>query len=323
MNNKYIDINIEDLITDQNFIEWVLSNKQDLEWIDFMQSNPSQIEKINKAKSFVLKLNESKSIINNNKKELIWSKINERTKSNIQIKYYQKHLILAAAACIAFFLIVIPLINKDRQALIEVVNNLQGGNKKEVVLPDNSFVYLDENASLLYDKDEFLKIRKLNLKGQAFFEVEKGNSFLVHTVNGSVEVLGTSFNVIEKSDNLIVSCFTGKVEVRFKDKKVTLLPGEESNFNIKENKQIFDPSSREPLWMNNQMTFNNTDLKDVIKQVQEAYNIKIELDARLLDKKYTGIIVRNDINKALTALFWPLHMKYSLEGNKVTVTSDK
>ena len=48
-----------------------------------------------------------------------------------------------------------------------------------------------------FDKKRFTDERIIQLRGEAFFEVEKGSRFVVQTGKGAVEVLGTSFNVFQ------------------------------------------------------------------------------------------------------------------------------
>ena len=67
-----------------------------------------------------------------------------------------------------------------------------------VVLPDNSEVKLNANSHLDYKTIGWKSSRALQLNGEAFFDVEKGESFKVLTDVGMVEVLGTEFNVISE-----------------------------------------------------------------------------------------------------------------------------
>jgi ferric-dicitrate binding protein FerR (iron transport regulator) len=57
-----------------------------------------------------------------------------------------------------------------------------------VVLPDESRVTLEPNSSFSYNKVLYALRRTLDLKGNAFFEVEKGSDFRVQSELGSVEV---------------------------------------------------------------------------------------------------------------------------------------
>lgn len=63
---------------------------------------------------------------------------------------------------------------------------------------DNSVVTLNAGSSIEYDGSNWGEVehgRQVKLTGEAMFDVQKGNKFEVITKNGTVEVLGTSFNV--------------------------------------------------------------------------------------------------------------------------------
>ena len=58
------------------------------------------------------------------------------------------------------------------------------------MLPDQSMYTLNAGSELIYDSENWKSERKINLSGEAFFEVEKGEKFQVNTANGQVKVLG-------------------------------------------------------------------------------------------------------------------------------------
>jgi transmembrane sensor len=245
----------------------------------------------------------------------ITDKINAPKKSNLRKLIFGA----AAAACIALALMTIPFAKSEFKNDGEmVVNNSE--ETSEYVLPDNSYTYLDSKSSIHFNKNTFEKNRTLELKGQAFFDVEKGSSFIVKTQYGEVKVLGTSFNVAEESNNLTVTCYTGKVEVNYKGKSVVLLPNEKSDFNLSFYKVPIVLKDEMPMWVGGLIKFENASLANVIKEIENIYSIEITIAENILkDQKYTGAIVKNNIEKAMTSLTWPLHLSYSLEGNQVTI----
>ncbi len=80
--------------------------------------------------------------------------------------------------------------------------NAPMGAQQLVTLPDGSVVELNSASELTYQRG-FASLplvaaaeRSVQLQGEAFFRVEKGERpFVVETFNGRVEVLGTQFNV--------------------------------------------------------------------------------------------------------------------------------
>ncbi len=77
-----------------------------------------------------------------------------------------------------------------------VENHTPQGKRSRMVLADGSIVHLNAGSTIRYPAS-FDRKREVYLSGEAFFEVVKNPSrpFLIHLDNGTVKVLGTSFNV--------------------------------------------------------------------------------------------------------------------------------
>src|SRR6056297_975139 len=72
-----------------------------------------------------------------------------------------------------------------------VTVNSEMGETLTYRMPDNSRVVLHDNSSVKFGK--YINKRKVALTGKAYFEVVKGDGFVVKTKNGNVAVLGTRF----------------------------------------------------------------------------------------------------------------------------------
>ena len=108
---------------------------------------------------------------------------------------------------------------------IDTSVSTQIAEKKTFNLPDNSVVQLNSNSEVVYNKSSWNKARALNLKGEAYFKVEKGSKFDVNTPNGVVSVVGTEFNVFTRDSLFRVKCFEGLVHVSFNDTLIKLPAG--------------------------------------------------------------------------------------------------
>ena len=100
------------------------------------------------------------------------------------------------------------------------------GEQNIYELPDGSVATLNAQSSISYEPGEWSSARRVELNGEAFFEVKKGTPFLVKTPYGDVQVLGTSFNVDARKDHFSVACFTGSVRVVAASRSQVLSPGE-------------------------------------------------------------------------------------------------
>ena len=317
MKPDFTKYDVEDFVSDESFVSWV--NNRDSEfWARFVQDHPEKREQIALAEKLVGALTQKEEALSQRAKAGTWNKI-EKSISGTSIV---RRLFIAAsvaAACLAVFYV--TGLGTQSQNVI-LANN--GKEAKEEVLPDQSIVVLTPGATLEYDAETYMSDRKVALKGRAFFEVQKGSPFAVTTHQGTVEVLGTSFDVDAMSGNFQVVCYTGKVRVSHMDTKVLLTPGEQTAFGKNEqNKEPFDlPANLQPDWISSYLAFENESLENVIREIENAYNVQVEVEPSLLNGvKHSGHVVKDDIEKALTSITWPHHLTFELEGDVVKIVN--
>ncbi len=122
----------------------------------------------------------------------------------------------------------------DSKQLIVSGNDLNPNEPYQ--LADGSLVYLNGNSEISFSKKFGSKNRKISLKGEAFFEVQRNKDipFSITTYKTTTQVLGTSFNVYsDQSEQVRVSVVSGVVEF-FTDKReslVRLKAGEQGTYN--------------------------------------------------------------------------------------------
>ena len=316
MNDNYTKMSLEELIIDQEFIDFVLEQKDKEKWEKWISTHEDNHTKAEEARKMIVGLSEGSIKIDETNKRKIWAGILKRTTRKPNTV---RRLVIAASAIAACFALV--LLIKPTKENITIAND--SNETMEYVLPDQSFVVLDKQAEISFDKKNYVENRLIDLKGQAYFEVIKGSHFEVKTKKGRVEVLGTSFNV-NSNTGFEVTCFTGKVKVSFDDKEAMLHPGEKTSFKLHDfTSEKIEFSQQKPEWVSGSQKFENTHLDEVFAQFEKIYKVKVEIPDEI-DKKafYTGSFVKDDIEKALLSITWPMHLKYSLEGDKVYITKD-
>ena len=184
------------------------------------------------------------------------------------------------------------------------------GEQKTIALLDGSEVILNSKSTLTYDEDDWENNRTLNLKGEAYFKVQKGSAFTVVTDNGDVQVLGTQFNVNSVSDLLEVVCFEGKVSVHTKNEDVILLPTNSvrriNGYAIEK----WDISDVNPSWIDGESSFKSVPLKYVISALESQYNIEINSDTIDNNLIFTGSFTHESLNTALKTVFKSLQIQY-------------
>ena len=193
---------------------------------------------------------------------------------------------------------------------------------KAFTLPDNSLVRLNEFSHLEYNASTWKKRRSLHLKGEAFFDVEKGMRFDVITKNGVVSVLGTEFNVLDRDSILKVSCYEGLVQVSYDDKITTLPAGKELSI-IKGIEQNTHTVLSQPKWLKNMSAFENALFTDVVVELEQQYNIKIQLNIHNSTLKFTGAFTNNNLDKALKSITHPFNLSYEIKNEQRVIIWDE
>ena len=168
------------------------------------------------------------------------------------------------------------------------------GEKKTILLPDGSLVFLNSNSRISYSKN-FKNKRELELTGEAFFEVKKNpkKPFLVETEKIKTKVLGTSFNIkAYKKGQTRVSVNTGKVEVELKEisEKIILIKNQQINF-INDTEPLLTKDNSEDFiaWTKNTIVLKNTSLGEAANILENWYDIEINFtDKHLREQKISG-----------------------------------
>ncbi|WP_411893847.1 FecR family protein [Winogradskyella sp. A2] len=218
---------------------------------------------------------------------------------------------LAAILVVGFALFTL-LIDKNTSSF-----STDYAQNETITLPDNSVVNLNELSELEYNSKNWTENRSLDLKGEAFFDVEKGNRFEVNTEYGKVTVLGTEFNILSRDSIFKVSCYEGLVEVIYSTDKVMLPAGTEfvlsSNIGLKSNIAI-----AEPYWLKNMSVFENATFKEVAKELEKQYNIKVQYPSDLI-MQFTGAIEHDNLENALKSISIPLNLTYTIKNNNEVI----
>ena len=192
-----------------------------------------------------------------------------------------------------------------------------------ITLPDNSKVELNQLSKLIYNKGNWDKNRQLKLKGEAFFDVEKGKRFDVTTEFGNVSVLGTEFNVLSRDSIFKVSCYEGLVQVVYGNQTAQLPAGTEFVLKSGTVEQTLIATA-EPYWLKNMSVFENASIDQVIQEIEKQFNITI---LRKFDKNqimFTGAFEHKNLENALKSVTQPLSLTYEITNSKeVTIKNAK
>jgi len=156
--------------------------------------------------------------------------------------------------------------------------------------------------------------RKVEFKGEGFFNITPGSKFQIISPKGITEIMGTSFNIYARDKHYKVTCFTGKVKVTSKQTthQVILLPKDQVQ--ITENGTFELTKNIEPqkstIWRENRFFFTATQLSEVFREIELQYNIHIVEKGRY-NMPYTGNFKKlKSVEEVLNLVCTPFDLKF-------------
>ena len=225
--------------------------------------------------------------------------------------WLQPNFRLAVAASVAIIIAVVYLFTTGPNTV-----KTGFGEQEIVMLPDGSEAKINTASSIAYDSDKWDEGRNIDLQGEAFFNVKKGVRFEVKTPNGSVQVLGTSFNVKDRGAFLDVTCYTGKVLVTSKNTSNTLDPGQTVRVENGELVALKEISISEgPSWTRGITELKNVTVSQAIEELQRVFGLKITYRQTLNEVEYTGDFPNQNAEAAIKLVLDPLNIDYTFDAN--------
>ncbi|SEN92793.1 protein of unknown function [Mucilaginibacter gossypiicola] len=201
------------------------------------------------------------------------------------------------------------------------------GGQYQVVLPDGTRVWLNAASSIKYPTAFTGNERRVELTGEAYFEVSKDPSkpFNVKTANQTVTVLGTHFNINSYTDEGVTktTLLEGSVRVTGNTgQSVKIKPGEQavnslSYISINANANIDEAVA----WKNGKFVFSNTDLQTIMRQLSRWYDVDVEYQGKTAQKHYMGRISRNVPVSKIFEILKTSGLNFTINGRKIIVKS--
>ncbi len=199
------------------------------------------------------------------------------------------------------------------------------GGQWQVILPDHSKVWLNAKSSLTYPTYFTGNERKVQLKGEAYFEVAHNARmpFKVSSRGQTVEVLGTHFDIMAYDDDEIMktTLLEGSVKISNNGYSRILVPGEQAQVSDAGTKVTDDIDLEDVMaWKNGYFKFNDS-LENVMRKIARWYNIEIKY-ANNVDPslRFGGKISRyKNLSSALKIMELTGNIHFKVEGRRVTV----
>jgi len=287
-------------------------------------------------------------------KDNVWLKLQGNTQPNKKrraLKLIWVKTAIAASVTIAFIIGGTYIFSDhaessfmNQNSELTLISKTNTSAKQLVIsLDDNSKVILEPNSNIIYPKVFAANNRKVYLKGNAFFSINKNpkRPFYVYNSKLVVRVLGTSFFIKQSSDNAAaeVAVRTGKVQVNENTcnaiitlpgtkvaRPVLLTPNQKGLFaahkiktTLVEKPIPLAVAYNEP--SNISYKFKEESLKEIFKTLSKAYGIEIKSDNdKILDYTFTGDVTKMGLYDQLSLICGSISGKYSISGTSILVS---
>lgn len=266
--------------------------------------------------------------------------VNNVSASEIQKKFRKTIYIYRAAAVFLVVLLTGFFVqyyatnssDAEKTAQFYVMQDLttEKGEKARVTFSDGTQVILNAASTLQFPKEFQGLNREVYLDGEAYFKVahDSEHSFVVHTRNAKVQVLGTEFNIRgwDEDSSVDVAVRNGKVAVNSSESlqqnssEVILTQGQFTSVKKGENPIPAQEVNVENylLWTNGGLHFDNVSFSGVVKQLERKFDVQISVaDSGIMDVPFTSTFRQAEISEVLKVIAASMKMEYTRDGSKI------
>ncbi len=208
--------------------------------------------------------------------------------------------------------------------------SVENTKQEKIILSDGTRVTLDAGSFFSFPEKFSVDKREVFLNGEGYFKVtaDREKPFVIHANDGLITVVGTEFNARAWRQNkkVVVVVVDGKVSLRpdkaiEKNAEVFISKGQISQ--LIENEMPSAPQytnvGEHLTWLNHEMYFKNTPLREVLDQLERWYDLEFYLsDDSLASNRITIFIENKPIEDILDLLSLINNFKYERYENKVT-----
>lgn len=318
----------------QRIVTYLIEEKSSIddpvlaEWLAARESNRADFLKYQKMWKETRKLSEMKHF----DASRAWEKVNKINNRKAGVRRRMQHAIYAAAGVAASVLLMVAVhLFDDSHALPEsqpVEMRTEFGSRSEITLPDGSVVKLNAGSQIGYAYDHETGTRKVDFRGEGFFEIAKSDAPFVITVPGDmrVKVLGTVFNLSAYEDDsaVITTLLEGSVEMDHSSgEKLMLHPGQTGIYDkTTQTMAHSDANSAHAYgWLNNKLYMEDMSLAQVCKYLGRRFDVEIATEGIIGEKiQYTGVLQEETIIDVLDALCRLSRIKYRMKGKEITIS---
>jgi len=241
-------------------------------------------------------------------------------------------VLLAGLGIGAYKIFINPASEKPVQGSLVQKQNAKGV-KSTIELADGSKIWLNADSKVQYPAVFNGNTREVYLNGEAFFDIAKNPSkpFIIHLSNGTVRVLGTSFNIKAYDNETFVetSVATGKVAFipRLKNNRkadtVFLTPNNKVVYRLDEEKIITAAtvSSEDKAWTEGKLIFRAMSFEEIAVELERNFGKKVVFrNEEARNYRLTGSFQNNSLAEILYYLSKTKTFSYAISDEEIVIS---
>lgn len=199
----------------------------------------------------------------------------------------------------------------------------RGSKIAQITLADGTTVWLNSESSLKYPVSFIGNERKVEITGEAYFEITQDASkqFIVIKGETSIQVSGTDFNVnaYDDENTIKVTLLEGSVKVTKGNSSNLVKPGQQAQVTNEVNVVNGVDLGEVMAWKNGLFEFNGN-IQGIMRQIARWYNAEVIYSGDVTGKAFGGAIARKEYaSQVLRMLELTGSIHFKIEGNKITV----
>ena len=214
------------------------------------------------------------------------------------------------------------------EAVYNTLTNPRGSKVIDLMFSDGSRIWLNAGSSVTYPVAFTGTERKVEIKGEAYFEVSGNPSTPFKVASGvtEVQVLGTRFNINAYMDepDIKVTLLEGAVKVGNNQGAIQIKPGEQAMIlpNLPPRTTINADLEQVMAWKNGLFGFEGADLKTIMRQLARWYDIEVRYEGVVTNRVFKGEITRDLSLSQLMNGLQELGIKFRIEERTLIVIQE-
>lgn len=210
--------------------------------------------------------------------------------------------------------------------LYNTLNVPRGSKVVTIKLSDGTQVWLNSESSLRYPASFKGIERKVEITGEAYFEVAHNAAmpFIVKKDALEIKVFGTHFNMNTYDDEEInkVTLLEGSVQISISNHQTLLKPGQQAQ--IKEDIKLVNGVDIEEVmaWKNGKFQFGEkADLNLIMKKIARWYDVDVEYEGGPIRQQFGGEMPMDSNLSQVLEILKTSGVNFTIDGKKVIVKS--